>query len=488
MTIDENLYRVLAHVDHQREFIITGDQTLTYGKVFEMAARFAASMVGLGVGPGDRVVVQVSKSVDALALYLGCLQLGAVQVPLNTAYTAAEVGYFVDDSEPSLVVLDPGSPQPTADHACAMVDLGELARLADQAQASEQVTSRGGRDLAMMLYTSGTTGRSKGAMLSHAALIANGRGLNQIWGFRPDDTLVHILPIFHVHGLFVALHSAMLSGARVEYFDRFDVDQTIDALARSTVMMGVPTHYTRLMASPRLDPDACSSMRLFTSGSAPMTAQVHEEFTARTRHQIVERYGMTECGIITSNPLDGNRVPGTVGFALPHTEIRVTRDGEVVEAGEAGIVEVRGPGLFDGYWRLPDKTAEEMRPGGWFVTGDVGHTSADGRLTLEGRAGDMIISGGYNIYPKEIELVLDEVPGIAESAVIGVPHPDFGEAVVAVVAGAWDEASVRPALDQHLARFKHPRHHIQLENLPRNAMGKVQKAALREQYRHLFSD
>lgn len=483
----ENLFRVLTDVDASREFVVSSNQAMTYGQVVELAGRFAEAMSSMGVAPGDRVVAQVSKSVDALALYLGCLQLGAVQVPLNTAYTAAEVGYFVTDGEPSLVVLDPGTAPPLSDHDAAVIDLPTLAEAARQCDPASQVTTRGGGDLAMMLYTSGTTGRSKGAMLSHDALIANGRGLNQIWGFQPEDTLLHVLPIFHVHGLFVALHCAMLSGARVEFFDRFDVAETISALGRSTVMMGVPTHYTRLLASADLTPEACSSMRLFTSGSAPMTAQVHEEFTARTGHRIVERYGMTECGIITSNPLDGERVPGTVGFAVPDTEIRVTDAGQPVGADTTGTVEVRGPGLFNGYWRLPDKTAQEMRPGGWFITGDVGHIDATGRLTLEGRAGDMIISGGYNIYPKEIELVLDDCPGIIESAVIGVPHSDFGEAVVAVVAGSYDRSAVEPALGEHLARFKHPRHFIELESLPRNAMGKVQKAELRSRFESLFS-
>jgi len=347
-----------------------------------------------------------------------------------------------------------------------------------------------------MLYTSGTTGRSKGAMLTHANLTSNAMALHDIWGFGPDDVLLHTLPIFHVHGLFVALHCAMLSGNEVIFLPKFDVSAVIQYLPEATVMMAVPTQYTRLLGTERFDAHVCGSIRLFTSGSAPMTEAVHADFTERTGLQILERYGMTEAGMITSNPYDGDRVPGTVGFALPHVEMRIAgREGEPMQPGETGVVEIRSPGLFAGYWQLPEKTASEHREGGWFITGDVGSVDADGRLTLEGRSSDMIISGGYNVYPKEIEMVLDEVAGVLETGVIGVPHPDFGEAVVAIVVrdGTVDvsdtelAASLAASLDGVLARFKHPKTYIAADELPRNAMSKVQKAALRSDHAHLFT-
>ena len=385
---------------------------------------------------------------------------------------------------------------------------GSLAELTDRAAPFHGVVERGPDDLAAMLYTSGTTGRSKGAMLTHANLESNALALHDIWAFEPDDVLLHTLPIFHVHGLFVALHCAMLSGNEVIFLRGFDIAEVIEQLPNATVMMGVPTQYTRLLAHepqprspadrdgsrrnpPEFDAAACSSMRLFTSGSAPMTEAVHAEFTARTGQQILERYGMTEAGMITSNPYVGDRVPGTVGFPLPAVDLRVCDDdGNPVPTGETGVVEIRSPGLFAGYWQMPEKTASEYRDGGWFITGDVGSVDADGRLTLEGRSSDMIISGGYNVYPKEVEMVLDEVPGVLETGVIGVPHPDFGEAVVAVVirdntVDVTDE-QLASSLDGVLARFKHPKRYVAANELPRNAMSKVQKAALRTEHSDLF--
>ncbi len=332
-----------------------------------------------------------------------------------------------------------------------------------------------------MLYTSGTTGRPKGAMLTHRGLVANARALVDAWGFTADDVLIHALPIFHVHGLFVALHCALASTARVRFLPRFDVDAILDSIPASTVLMGVPTHYVRLLDDPRLDGAACASMRLFTSGSAPMTTATHQRFTARTGHRIVERYGMTEAGIITSNPLDGDRVPGTVGFALDAMELRVRADGCACKPGETGGVEISGPHLFAGYWNLPERSAEAHTDDGWFITGDVGSLDTEGRLTLEGREGDMIITGGENVYPKEIEQHLDTMASVVESAVVGLPHPDYGEAVTAFVVAedGFDPADALVLLDRSLARFKHPKAFVVVDELPRNTMGKVQKHQLR---------
>lgn len=491
--MNENLFTVLRRAYEPRldsAFLrVPGGTSLTYRDVEQRSASMAGALRARGVSVGDRVVVQIDKSPDAVALYLACLRIGAVFLPLNTAYTATEVEFFVDDATPALVVARPA----TLDHLSVPVDgldvdgTGSFAALADAASPFDGVIDRGADDLAAMLYTSGTTGRSKGAMLTHANLESNAVALHEIWRFGPDDVLLHTLPIFHVHGLFVALHCAMLSGIEVIFLPRFDVDEVLERLPEATVMMGVPTQYTRLLADERFDASVCSSIRLFTSGSAPMTAAVHAEFTERTGHRILERYGMTEAGMITSNPYDGERVPGTVGFPLPGVDLRVAdSDGHDVGAGETGVVEIRSPGLFAGYWQQPDKTAAEFRADGWFITGDVGSVDHEGRLTLEGRSSDMIISGGYNVYPKEIELVLDAVPGVLESAVIGVPHADFGEAVVAIVVrdGSVEvtDDDLARSLDGVLARFKHPKAYVAADSLPRNAMSKVQKAELRARY------
>ena len=457
--------------------------TVTYGEIDARAARMAGALRELGVGVGDRVVVQVDKSIDNVALYFACLRAGAVFLPLNTAYTTGEVAFFVDDADPAVMIARPGT---LGDLDAHVVHLGVdgdgvFAERTETATPFDDIVERGPDDLAAMLYTSGTTGRSKGAMLTHANLETNARALHETWGFGPGDVLLHTLPIFHVHGLFVALHCAMLSGNEVIFLPRFDPSLVIEHLPQSTVMMGVPTQYTRLLGRDEFTDEVCSNIRLFTSGSAPMTEAVHAGFIERTGLRILERYGMTEAGMITSNPLDGDRVPGTVGFPLPEVDLRVADEhGSEVPAGETGVVEIRSPGLFAGYWRLPEKTAAEHRNGGWFITGDVGWVDDEGRLTLEGRSSDMIISGGYNVYPKEIEMVLDEVPGVSETAVVGVPHPDLGEAVVAVVVRDGDVAdeTLAESLNDVLARFKHPKAYVAADALPRNAMSKVQKAAL----------
>lgn len=441
--------------------------TWTYGDLADRSALLVGALIDLGVGTGDRVVVQVDKSADAVALYLACLRLGAVFVPLNTAYTPAEVAAFVDDARPALVVDD-----------------ARLRAMAESSRAVHEVVDRDSDDPAAMLYTSGTTGRSKGAVLSVRNLVSNARALVEAWRFGPDDVLLHVLPVFHVHGLFVALHCALSVGAAVRLHPRFDVGAVLDDLGRSTVLMGVPTHYHRLLADPRLDAATCAGMRLFTSGSAPLPAHEHDAFAARTGHRIIERYGMTETMILTSNPHDGDRVPGTVGFPLDGIDLRVADDrGAPLPAGTVGTVEVRGPNVFLGYWDRPDATAAAMRDDGWFVTGDRGSLDPDGRLTLVGRASDLIITGGYNVYPKEVEQALDLLPEVEESAVLGVPDDDLGEVVVAAVvlaAGASrpDAASVAETC-AHLARFKHPRRVDVVDELPRNAMGKVRKDVLR---------
>ena len=464
-----------------------GGPALSYGEMDVRSARAAGWLQGLGVAAGDRVVVQLPKSADAVALYLGVLRLGAVYVPLNTAYTEAEVGWFVSDAEPAAVVRD-------------------AAALAAGLDRAEPVTGSAGRgdDLAALVYTSGTTGRPKGAMLTHGNLASNAVALNGAWAFRPADVLLHALPIFHVHGLMVALHTAMLSGCEIIFLERFDAGEVLAWLPEATVMMGVPTYYRRLMALDGFDAAACRRIRLLVSGSAPMAAGLHRAVAERTGCEVLERYGMSEALMITSNPYDGPRVAGTVGPALPDVEVRVWAGDGPARPEQAGMVQVRGPNVGPGYWRRPDATAESRTADGWFITGDIGRLNDQGRLTLEGRAGDMIISGGVNVYPAEIEQALDAHPAVAESAVVGLEHPDLGEAAAAFVvaepapAGALGTQAVdldgalgpQPsdldgALDD-LARFKHPKRWLFVDELPRNAMGKVLKAELRARYADLF--
>lgn len=460
----------------------------TFDDIDRRSRQLATVLRESGLEPGDRLIARVEKSPDAFVLYLASLLAGIVYVPLNTAYTIDEVSYFVDDAEAALVVSDQSILDGLAEHSCDRRLLSDLVLAANAAEPTTTATG-GGDDLAAMIYTSGTTGRSKGAMLSHANVIANAEALHDVWAFEPGDVLLHTLPIFHVHGLMIAMHPAMINGSEVIFLPRFGTDDVLGQLSNASVLMGVPTHYVRLLGDDRFGTEVASHMRLFTSGSAPMTEQIHAEFTARTGRQIVERYGMSECGIITSNPCGGECVPGTVGFPLPGVEIRIAdQSGTLLAPGETGTVETRGPSLFNGYWRRPEKTDQEHRPDGFFVTGDVGSMDENGRLTLEGRMSDMIISGGYNVYPKEIEIVLDDIPGIVESAVVGLPHHDFGEAVTAfIVAGekAPDQDVLEAAL-QSIARFKHPKRTVVLDELPRNAMAKVQKVALRERYADLY--
>jgi malonyl-CoA/methylmalonyl-CoA synthetase len=463
-----NLYDLLAGgfpADRSKPVFLPHEApAISYGELEAAAARIAGHLIAQGVEPGDRVALQVEKSVAAVAIYLGVLKAGAVFLPLNAAYTPSEVDYFLNDAEPRLFITDAEA----------------FDAAAKSAQSLEQAVPRADDDLASLIYTSGTTGRSKGAMLSHGNLAANALALHRAWGFSPDDVLLHALPIFHVHGLFVALHCAFLSGAPMVWLPKFVDAEVVAGLAKSTVMMGVPTFYTRLLANPAFTAERAAHMRLFISGSAPLLESTFAEFEARTGMRILERYGMSEAVIITSNPLGGDRIPGSVGYPLPGVELRIG-------GGEAtGVIEIRGPSVFSGYWRMPEKTAEEFTADGFFKTGDVGHRDPDGRVWISGRAKDLIISGGYNVYPKEIELVLDELSGVAESAVVGVPHPDFGEGVVAVVIGSGDEAAMIAECRRQLAPYKSPKRIVFVDELPRNAMGKVQKNLLRDRYGNLF--
>ncbi len=472
----------------------------TYGDMWAGARRIASVLVAHGLAPGDRVAVQAEKSLPVLQTYLATVMAGGVFLPLNTAYTDAEVDYFLTDAEPAVFVCDPGrraAQAPIAEKAGARAVLdvgadgtGTLTEAAAAASDAFEPVARGAEDLAAILYTSGTTGRSKGAMLTHGNLASNAEALVATWRFTAEDVLVHALPIFHTHGLFVASNVILAVGGRTLFFPKFDADAVIAAMPRATAMMGVPTFYVRLLDHPGLA-EAARGMRLFVSGSAPLLEETHKRFEEITGQAILERYGMTETGMITSNPYDGERRAGTVGFPLPGISIRVANEeGAVLPDGEIGIVEVKGPNVFSGYWRMPEKTAEEFRDDGWFITGDLGMIDGKGYLNLVGRAKDLVISGGYNVYPKEIEAAIDDVPGVVESAVIGLPHPDFGEGVAAVVVretgAAIDEAGIVEAVAGGLARYKQPKRVFFVDALPRNTMGKVQKAELRKTYEDTF--
>ena len=473
-----------------------------YRDVLSTSRRMARVLRESGVVPGDRVVVRVDKSPQAIMLYLACLQTGAVYLPLNTAYTEAEVEYFLTDAEPRFYVCRPEDIDTARRLAqrCGVSVVESLGAEADgslmervaKAEEDPHIAELEANDLASILYTSGTTGRSKGAMLSHGNLAANSQALAQSWRFSADDHLLHALPIFHTHGLFVACNIILTVGASMTFLPRLDAEQLLDLMPRATALMGVPTFYTRLLASPRLNRETTANMRLFVSGSAPLLAETHREFSERTGHAILERYGMTETNMNTSNPYDGERRPGTVGFALPGSEVRITdrETGKVLPAGETGLVEVRGPNVFQGYWRMPEKTASEFRDDGFFITGDLGLIDEDGYLHIVGRDKDLVISGGYNVYPKEIEQWIDELPQVVESAVIGVAHPDLGEGVTAAVVlkpgESLDESDVLAALKDKVARYKQPKRVFFIDSLPRNVMGKVQKNALRERYADIY--
>ncbi|MEP0153377.1 malonyl-CoA synthase [Pseudophaeobacter sp.] len=477
-------------------------QVITHQDFLATSAQIANVMAQIGLKPGDRVAVQVEKSPQALALYAACAQAGLVFLPLNTAYTVDELSYFIENSGAALIVCDGRNEDQlgvVAKRLSAQIETlnadggGTLMAQAQVMPMSFAPVERTGDDLAAFLYTSGTTGRSKGAMLTQDNLLSNARTLVSEWRFTSDDVLLHALPIFHTHGLFVATNVTLAAGSSMVFMPKFDLDQIIASMPEATTMMGVPTFYTRLLDDERFTKDLAAHMRLFVSGSAPLLAETHAQFEERTGHRILERYGMTETNMNTSNPYDGERRAGTVGFPLPGVELKITNPdtGASLATGEVGQIEVRGPNIFKGYWQMPEKTAAELRQDGFFLTGDLGKIDDDGYVHIVGRNKDLIISGGYNIYPKEIELVLDDQPGVLESAVVGVPHPDFGETVLGVIVpekGATpDTDAMMEAVHHSLARFKHPRKLVVLAELPRNTMGKVQKNILREQFQDMFA-
>jgi malonyl-CoA/methylmalonyl-CoA synthetase len=489
--------------DPKRLAIETIDrQRISYGDLISRAGQMANVLVNRGVKPGDRVAAQTEKSVPGLVLYLAAVRAGAVYLPLNTAYTLNELDYFITDAEPSLVVCDPSKAEGigaiTAKVGAKVETLGadgrgSLTDAAATANAEFATAVRADGDLAAILYTSGTTGRSKGAMLTHDNLASNSLTLVDYWRFTNRDVLIHALPIYHTHGLFVASNVTLFARASMMFLPKLDPDLIIKLMARSTVLMGVPTFYTRLLQSPALTRDSAKHMRLFVSGSAPLLAETHREWFARTGHAVLERYGMTETNMNTSNPYHGDRVPGAVGHPLPGVSVRVTdpETGKELPQETVGMIEVRGPNVFKGYWRMPEKTKAEFRDDGFFITGDLGKIDNDGYVHILGRGKDLVISGGFNVYPKEIESEIDAMPGVVESAVIGVPHADFGEGVTAVVvrdkSASIDEAAVLKALDGRLAKFKMPKRVIVVDELPRNAMGKVQKNILRDTYSDIYA-
>ncbi|GAB3673929.1 malonate--CoA ligase [Salinisphaera aquimarina] len=485
------------------DFIVTRDgRRYSYAQALEASARLASTLTSLGVERGDRVAVQVDKSPEAILLYLACLRIGGAYLPLNTGYTSTEIAYFLGDAEPALFVCRPNAADEAervaAETGCPRVVTlgtegdGSLMEMAEQAEPSDAIEARAENDLAAILYTSGTTGRSKGAMLTHGNLASNAQALVDAWRFDANDRLIHALPIFHTHGLFVACNVVLMAGAAMLFMPKFDIDAILEEIPRGTALMGVPTYYTRLLADERLTPDLARHMRLFTSGSAPLTAETHTEFERRTGHAILERYGMTETSMNTSNPYDGKRIAGTVGLPLPGVEIHVVdrETGAALPTGETGMLKVRGPNVFIGYWRMPDKTAEELGEDGFFITGDLAKIDEHGYVQIVGRDKDLVISGGYNVYPKEVEQEIDAMDAVVESAVIGVPHPDLGECVTAVVVpqsgAAIDEQQVIDALTDRLARYKQPKRVFFVDELPRNTMGKVQKNQLRERFNAIY--
>ncbi len=499
--MNENLYALIAErfpADREACAIETHDGRYWSWRDLDRATgRIANLLASLRLPAGSRVAVQVDKSVEALCLYLATLRAGHVFLPLNSAYQQAEIDYFVENAEPGVVVCTPGNLgwiEPIAKargarHVFTLADDGRGTLLEAAAPMADgfSTVGRAASDLAAILYTSGTTGRSKGAMLSHGNLSSNAQVLHHYWRWRRGDVLLHALPIFHVHGLFVASHGALMSGSKMIWLPRFDAKEVVRHLPRATVFMGVPTMYVRLLDEPSFTADAARSMRLFVSGSAPLLTDTFRQFEARTGQRILERYGMSETIMLTSNPYDGNRVAGTVGLPLPGVGVRVVDDaGRELAAPAIGDIQVRGPNVFSGYWRMPEKTKEEFTDDGWFRTGDVGRWDANGYLTIVGRSKDLIITGGYNVYPKEIESYLDDMDGVAESAVIGVPHRDFGEAVTAVVVrkpgATLDEAAIVASLKTRIAGFKVPKRVHVVDELPRNAMGKVQKNLLRAEF------
>jgi malonyl-CoA/methylmalonyl-CoA synthetase len=478
----------------------TGDdgRHFTYGQFWRVAGQMAQNLRSSGAKRGDRIAVQVDKSIEALALFWACVRGGFVFLPLNTAYTMSEVSYFLNDAEAHVFVTTPAKYADAVTVAYAVgckrvftLDEHGSGSLLESHNFDFEDVASNWDDIAAILYTSGTTGRSKGAMLSHGNLASNALALIDLWRFTPDDVLLHALPVYHTHGLFVGMNTVLLSGGRLLFHRRFDSDAVMQDMAKATCFMGVPTFYTRLLQHPELNRATTQHIRLFVSGSAPLLAETHKAFEIQTGHGILERYGMTETNMIASNPYDAARRAGTVGFALPHVEVRITDPQSAAELPreQDGMIEVKGPNVFEGYWRNPEKTREDKRDDGFFITGDLGRIDEQGYLVISGRAKDLIITGGFNVYPKEIEEAIDALAGVNESAVIGLPHADFGEAVTAIIAtdNDLDETHVIAALKTKLAAFKTPKRVLCVKDLPRNAMGKVQKAELRKRFAGLYS-
>jgi malonyl-CoA/methylmalonyl-CoA synthetase len=502
--MSENLFSLFANAipDPGRAFLLPGPrEEISFRQAFDIAGRFAHLLASRGVKRGDRVAIQVEKSPEAVFLYFACLRLGAIYVPFNPAYTADELAYLLSDAEPVLFVCAPE--KQTAARAVFLqgpiLTLGEDGKAGSLIEEAMNLPSdfadakMAKNDLAAILYTSGTTGRSKGAMLSHGNLASNALALKELWQFSDRDVLLHVLPIFHTHGLFVAINVALVAASSIIFLPKFDLDQVFANLPRATTMMGVPTLYVRLLSDPRLDRAVVRHMRLFISGSAPLPIEVFSQWQERTGHTILERYGMTETNMNTSNPYIGARKPGTVGLPLPGTEIRIVdKNGDAVPQGEVGMITVRGPNVFQGYWRQPDKTKAEFRHDGFFITGDMGQRDAEGYISIVGRGKELVITGGLNVYPREVETSLNAVPGVSDSAVFGLPHPDLGEGVTAVIVASGGEklteARILAALEDRLAKFKRPKRILFVDEIPRNAMGKVQKPLLQKRYSGLYTE
>lgn len=503
--INKNLYTYFEQKFlrySNRSFLVSDHRTLRYDEIHNETGRYVSMFTEMQINKGDRIVVQVEKSIEAVLLYLACLRYGAIYIPLNPAYTKEEVEYFLQDSDPTLFVCIPEreSSMRALATEIGIPNLISLGQNVDGSifdklmnlESSQHVANCSEDDLAAILYTSGTTGRSKGAMLTHHNLLSNALILLDYWCWDEDDVLLHALPIFHVHGLFVALHCALLNSSKVIFLDRFDTKRIIKELPNSTVMMGVPTFYVRLLRDNEFNKEKCSNMRLFISGSAPLLPETFYSFESLIGKKILERYGMTETGMLTSNPYNGDRIAGTVGYLLPTVKGRISnQNGQPVSDEEIGILEVKGPNIFTGYWGMPEKTASEFRSDGYFVTGDMASIDNTGRISIVGREKDLVISGGYNVYPKEIESILDEISGVNESCVIGLTHVDFGEAVTALIVeekhSKTSEEEIFKILKDKLAKYKHPKAIMFIDELPRNTMGKVQKNVLRLKYKEYYN-
>ena len=498
----DNLFGV--HLENDAPFIYLLDgQTITYREFLAKSGRIANTFAEIGLEPGDCVAIQVEKSPEMLSIYAACARAGLIFLPLNPSYTVDELKYFIENSEARLIICDEKNKEDLALIAQKLGVLietlnsnskGSIIDSANSAPEYFKTVARSKNDLAALLYTSGTTGKSKGAMLTQANLLSNGNTLMYEWQFSKKDVLLHALPLFHTHGLFVATNVMLAAGGSMVFLPKFNLDEIIKNLPKCSAMMGVPTFYTRLLADDRFGKKLVEHMRLFVSGSAPLLSETHIQFEKITGHRILERYGMTETNMNTSNPYNGERRAGTVGRPLPGVDLKITdqKTGKILSTDEIGQIEVRGPNVFKGYWKLPKKTKTELRKNGFFITGDLGKIDKDGYVHIVGRDKDLIISGGYNIYPKELEVFLDDKPGVLESAVIGVPCPDFGETPVAILVPSKDIQPNIPQIENEIkksiARYKHPRKIVIVDELPRNTMGKVQKNVLRNEYKELFTN